>query len=97
MFLKLLFTKVYTCTLKYKSEMKILFYLLLLVIIFSEFEGYGEQQLHVQLKVHNSFMKRQTIQGRGHLTHNAIPYITSLVRLQVTCHHFCANSAYFLY
>ena len=44
--LKLLFTKVYTCTLKYTSEMKISFYLLLLVIIFSEFEGYGEQQLH---------------------------------------------------
>lgn len=51
----------YTCTLKYKSEMKILFYLLLLVIIFSEFEGYGEQQLHEKLKVHNSFMEGQTV------------------------------------
>lgn len=61
MFLKLLFTKVYKCTLKYKSEMKISFYLLLLVIMFSEFDGYGEQQLHEKLKVHNSFMKGQTV------------------------------------
>ena len=61
MFLKPLFDKVYTCTLKYKSEMKISSYLLLLVIIFSEFESYGEQQLHEKLKVHNSFMKGQTV------------------------------------